>query len=136
MRRLYDFETVTMNELTTIKWDFFHIMARTGICHGYCLYFEAHFRKGTTDQYISLKTGPEEPATHWYQTRMLLKEPIGVTKGQMLKGNLVMIANSEQSFDGELKVEVPGLANTTNKYDMKDLEYRGAYLSYYDWYNQ
>jgi hypothetical protein len=47
-----------------------------------------------------------------------------------------MEANAEQSFDGELKVNVPNLAVTTiNKYDMKDLEYRGAYLSYYDWYN-
>lgn len=54
----------------------------------------------------------------------------------MLSGKLTMKCNNEQSFDAELKLEVPWLAmTTTNKYDMKDLEYRGAYLSYYDYYN-
>ena len=68
---------------------------------------------------------------------MLLREPIGVTKTMKLGGSLKMRANNEQSFDAELELLVPWLATTTkNHYDMKDLEYRGAYQSYYDYYNQ
>merc|ERR1719272_2603720 len=63
--RMYDFEKCTLDEIKHIKWEFEHTMSRTAILNGYCLYFEAHFRKGKTNEYISLKTGPEQPATHW-----------------------------------------------------------------------
>ena len=54
-------------------------MEKTGIIHGYALYFDAIF-KGS-EQYVTLQTGPFTPATHWYQTRLLLREPLGINKG-------------------------------------------------------
>ena len=54
-----------------------------------------------------LKTGPGHPVTHWYETRMLLPEPIGVNRGQSIKGQLLMKANSEQCFDTNIKIEMP-----------------------------
>jgi len=45
-----------------------------------------------------------------------------------LKGSLKLIANTEQSFDGTLTVNIPALKiSTTNTYDMKDLNYRGTH---------
>lgn len=50
-------------------------------------------------------------------------------------GTLKLTANKEQSFDGTLIVEIPALnLSTTDKYDMKDLNYRGTYQSYVDYY--
>lgn len=136
MRKHYDFEKCSIEDLKIVDLDFSHEIERTGICHGYCLYFEAYFASEQEGHYIILKTGPEEPQTHWYQTRLLLREPIGVTKTMNLGGVLKMRANNEQSFDAELELQVPWLSTTTkNHYDMKDLEYRGAYQSYYDYYN-
>jgi type I protein arginine methyltransferase len=85
-----------------------------------------------------LQTGPTAPATHWYQTRLLLKEPLAVNKGQLVNGYLKMRANREQTFNVSLKVELPVLnvsicsiifvkITAENEYDMKDPEYRGAY---------
>jgi hypothetical protein len=68
-------------------------MERTGIIHGYALYFDAIF-KGS-ENYVTLQTGPTAPATHWYQTRLLLREPLGVNKGQLVTGYLKMRANTE-----------------------------------------
>jgi len=79
VRKHYDFETCTIDDLKTVNFEFTHKIDKTGICHGYGLYFDAYFRNGLEPD-IVLKTGPEEPDTHWYQTRILFREPIGVTK--------------------------------------------------------
>lgn len=64
-----------------------------------------------------------------------MREPLGVTKNQKLRGKLKLIANTEQSFDGTLTVSIPALEiETVNTYDMKDLNYRGTHQSYVDYY--
>lgn len=63
--------------------------------HGYGLYFDAVFRGSDPQNQVILSTAPEAPATHWYQTRLLLREPVGVNKGQKLTGLLKLIANKE-----------------------------------------
>jgi hypothetical protein len=82
-------------------------MDRVGIIHGYAMCFDAIF-KGS-EQFVTLQTGPNSPATHWYQTRLLLKEPLGVNKGQLVQGYLKMRANTEQTFDVTLSAEIPVL---------------------------
>lgn len=57
-------------------------MERAGLIHGYALYFDAIFKGSET--YVTLMTGPNAPPTHWYQTRLLLREPLGVNKGQLI----------------------------------------------------
>lgn len=101
---------------------------KKGIIHGYGLYFDAFFKGSNPENEVILSTAPESPSTHWYQCRLLLREPIGVNNGQRLKGSLKLIANTEQSFDGTLTVNIPALKiSTTNTYDMKDLNYRGTH---------
>lgn len=53
-------------------------MSKTAILHGYALYFDAYFTG--KDYTVVLHTGPDHPATHWYQTRLLIPEPLGVNR--------------------------------------------------------
>lgn len=94
-----------MNELQEIDFYFKHRLDKTGLIHGYALYFDAIFKGSET--YITLSTGPNSAATHWYQTRLLLKEPLGVNKGQLVQGHLKMMANKEQTYDVSIDVEIP-----------------------------
>jgi len=57
-------------------------MTKTAILHGYAIYFDAVF--AGQDFFVTLGTGPENPATHWYQTRLFIPEPLGVNKGQSI----------------------------------------------------
>lgn len=134
-RKTFDFENCTLADLQTVSLKFKHKMNQTAILHGYAVYFDAIF--SGSDHYCVLHTGPEHPATHWYQTRLLLPEPLGVNKGQMIDAELDMKANTEQTFDTVLTVTIPQLQIEGKvRYDMKDAEYRGCYQSYADYYNQ
>ena len=53
-------------------------MNRAALLHGYALYFDAYFQG--IDYDVVLRTGPESPATHWYQTRLQLTETLGVNR--------------------------------------------------------
>jgi hypothetical protein len=130
-----DFTSICVDELKHIEIEFEHKISRTGVMHGFGLYFDAYFRGSERKNQVILSTAPENPATHWYQTRLLMREPLGVTKNQKLKGTLKLEANTEQSFDGTLIVDVPALEiRLENHYDMKDLNYRGTHQSYVDYY--
>jgi len=117
-----------------VQISFKHKITQTAILHGYAVYFDAIF--SGHDHYCVLHTGPEHPATHWYQTRLLLPEPLGVNKGQFIDAELDMKANTEQCFDTVLTVRIPQLEIEGKvQYDMKDAEYRGCYQSYANYYN-
>lgn len=102
-----DFSTVSVDDLKSIEIPFEHTMNKAGIVHGYALYFDVLFLGSDINNATILSTGPEAPNTHWYQTRLLMREPIGVNKGQTFAGSLKMEANKDQSFDGTLTVEIP-----------------------------
>ena len=115
--------------MKTIKINFEHKISKTGIVHGYGLYFDAIFRGSQSQNEVMLSTAPNAPSTHWYQTRLLLREPIGVTKGQKLGGTLSMLANTEQSFDGILAISIPSL-NVSHLLQLICLDYNYQYLRY------
>ena len=121
--------TCSARDLTSIQFPFRHQMDKTGMLHGYATWFEGHFRG--SEQYYMLSTGPAQPCTHWYQMRLLLQEPLGVNKGQEVRGKLTMKANDEQSYDIVLSASIPVLnVHSTNKLDLKDPEYRTAYQNW------
>lgn len=73
-----DFETCELEELMKLDFKMEHKMTKTALLHGYAIWFDAVF-EGKDHREI-LQTGPLHPATHWYQTRLLLKEPLGINK--------------------------------------------------------
>ena len=101
-------------------------MRKTAILHGYAMWFDAYF--DGADKNVILHTGPEHPATHWYQTRLLIPEPLGVNRNQTIEAKIEMDANDEQTYNTVLTVQIPQLQIVgRSDYDMKDAEYRGCY---------
>ena len=96
-RKCFDFEKCSLEDLLTVKLSFEHKMTKTAILHGYAIYFDAVF--SGQDFFVTLGTGPENPATHWYQTRLFIPEPLGVNKGQSIQAQLTMLANDQQTYD-------------------------------------
>lgn len=79
-------------------------MGRTGLCHGLAAWFDVAF--AGTDATVVLPTGPSAPGTHWYQCRLLLREPIAVNARQTLEGTLTMVANATYSYDITLRMAI------------------------------
>ena len=44
------------------------------MCHGLAAWFDVAFNG--SDAVVTLNTGPAHAGTHWYQCRLLLREPI------------------------------------------------------------
>ena len=70
-------------------------------------------------------------ATHWYQCRLLVQEPLAVNAGQRIAGKLSMSANEKYSYDLTLTVHIVGTAGAavsrTSRINLQDQMY--AYLS-------
>ncbi len=75
--------------------------------HGLGCWFDAYFLG--SQHMVILSTSPASAATHWYQTRLLLRTPLGVNPGQTILGNLSLNANKEQTVDVSLKFVIPEL---------------------------
>jgi type I protein arginine methyltransferase len=119
--RYVDPNTLISNETASLTIDFVHddpgslhvmslpfdfVANQTGLCHGIAAWFDVTF-SGTSSVTV-LPTGPSHPGTHWYQTRLLLSEPLAVNVGQRITGVLRMVANDQRSFDLDLEMSLPG----------------------------
>jgi type I protein arginine methyltransferase len=133
-RKLFNFETCTLEDLKQVELNFTHTMSKTSLLHGYCMYFDAHF--DGKDNHFTLYTSPKHDPTHWYQTLLFFEEPVGVNRGQEISGSISLKANKEQAFDTEMRVKIPeiNVSRMNSDFDMKDPEYRGCYKSYNEFY--
>jgi hypothetical protein len=52
--------------------------------HGFAGWFDLDFCGSTETVHFS--TAPECPGTHWYQCRLLFREPLAVNRGQTVTG--------------------------------------------------
>ena len=82
------------------------VASKTGLCHGLAAWFDVAF--DGSEERIVLDTGPNSPGTHWYQCRILLREPIAVNEGQRLSATLRMVGNDRYSYDLTLTIALPG----------------------------
>ncbi len=97
--------------LQTLTLPFSFTVARTSVCHGLAVWFDVAFN-GSTERVV-LDTGPYAAGTHWYQCRLLLREPIAVNAGQRLAGTLLMQANARYSYNMTLTMRIVGSEATT-----------------------
>jgi type I protein arginine methyltransferase len=63
---------------------------------------------------IDGSTGPDQPGTHWYQCRLLQREPIAVNRNQTITGKLGFTANAKFSYDIALETRIAGTEISTN----------------------
>lgn len=106
-----DFANDAPESLQTITIPFEFTANRTGVCHGLAAWFDVAFN-GSTERVV-LNTGPYYPGTHWYQCRLLLREPIAVNAGQRLSGQLLCVGNERYSYNLTLSMKLVGSEATT-----------------------
>lgn len=124
-----DFATCSVEDLQRIEIPFEFVVARTALLHGLACWFDVMFDgSGNT---TCLSTGPSDPATHWYQCRLLVQEPLAVNAGQRIGGKLCMSANEKYSYDLILTVSILGTAEPavtrTSRINLQDQMY--AYIA-------
>uniref|UniRef100_A0A914MJ05 type I protein arginine methyltransferase n=1 Tax=Meloidogyne incognita TaxID=6306 RepID=A0A914MJ05_MELIC len=117
----FNFENDEAKRLQRIEIPFEFNALRTGYIHGLATWFDVGFMGQTKTVYLS--TAPTEPLTHWYQVRLLIKNPLFVTIGQLVTGKLLMLANDKQSYDLDLEIEV-GDKRQQNELDLKMPHFR------------
>lgn len=87
--------------------------------HGICGWFDISF-VGSKKKVV-LSTAPECPGTHWYQCKLLLKDPLAVNRGQVLCGKLHFVANDSFSYFIDLEVQIQGTSIIScNRINLKD----------------
>lgn len=74
--------------------------------HGVATWFDVLFDGSTSQRWLS--TAPGLPATHWFQLRCVLQQPLVVlTPNSRLSGCLHLVAHERQSYDIHLELEAP-----------------------------
>jgi histone-arginine methyltransferase CARM1 len=106
-----DFEHDEPESLHDLALPFEFTATRTALCHGLAAWFDVSFPGA--DAVSVLTTAPGSPATHWYQCRLLLREPLAVNVGQRVAGELRMRANAKYSYDLTLAMRLVGSEATT-----------------------
>ena len=119
--KYFDFTSIKAEDLLEFSVKLEYKIPKATLVHGIGCWFDAVLGEG-----IILSTSPSNPVTHWYQSRLLLKEPLAVNKNQTLKGELKFKANREQSYFVYLRLEIEGTSIVSdNHYHIKDSELYG-----------
>ena len=127
--RVIDFEHDEPESLHDMTLELDFPVDKTGLCHGLGLWFDVLF-DGTSVKHV-LSTAPTEPATHWYQCRLVLREPLAVNARQRIKGSLRMQANASYSYDLTLTMGIAGVTTeagepiaSVGRYNLQQQQYR------------
>lgn len=119
--KTFDFQKIKIEELLNFSIYLEFIINFPCLIHGLASWFDAELYNN-----IILSTSPNNPITHWYQTRLLFKVPLAVNQGQKIKGVITFKANKEQSYDIYLKLGIEGTEYfVENNYLLKDYELYG-----------
>lgn len=102
----YDFRTLRSENLVSFNIDLKFTAKETCVLHGLATWFEAHFEGSSCS--VILSTSPWDTLTHWWQTRLMLLEPLAVNNGQEITGNVDFVATEANTYDVKLVMEANG----------------------------
>lgn len=126
--KIFDFSTIADTDLDDICIPLDLCISTTCSVHGVATWFDVLFDGTTSQRWLS--TAPGQPTTHWFQLRCVLQQPIAVTAGQHITGELRLKAHQRQSYDVFLSLTGPPLApgrppqTASGCLDLKDPFYR------------
>lgn len=90
--------------------------------HGLGCWFDIHFLGSAA--HVTLSTAPDKPGTHWYQCRLLFKDPIAVNASQSVSGTLRFVATSKISYTVTMTMKLDGTdIASTAKINLQDQMY-------------
>jgi len=90
-----DCNTITIEELKQLKGDFCFESTRDGSWDGFEGHFSVHF--SGTEKKITLSTSPQDPLTHWEQTKFLFEKRKTIKKGEKINGNFLLQSSLPQA---------------------------------------
>lgn len=121
-----DFSVVQPEELHKFDVQFKFKIDQTAILHAIGGWFDINFLGSA--EHVQLSTAPDCPGTHWYQCRLLLKDPIAVNKGQTVSGTMSFTANDKFSYFIDLTAKLDGTdVSCTNRINLHDQAYHYLY---------
>ena len=120
----FDFQTLDESDLLDFEIKLSLQVSRPCTMHGIAAWFDVGFVGTSCTR--TLSTSPGNPLTHWYQMRIVLREPITVTMaGETIVGTMRFKAHERQSYDLILE-----MGRNQGVYDLKEPYYRQLVHSY------
>jgi protein arginine N-methyltransferase 1 len=114
-----DLYTVTKEQLDFTA-PFKLAINRDDYCHALVAYFTVEFSRSHTK--LMFSTGPRSEYTHWKQTVFYLDEPMTVTSGETISGNITVNRNNKNPRDIDIHL-ISNLEGKTGSYH-NDKHYR------------
>ncbi|XP_056320964.1 protein arginine N-methyltransferase 2 [Danio aesculapii] len=89
-----DMVTIQVSDLERLKGEFTFTVEKSGMFHGFTVWFNAHFQSLEEDgPSLELNTGPYSEITHWKQTLFMLDAPVSVEEGDVIAGSIRLQRN-------------------------------------------
>jgi len=114
-----DLYTVTKEQLDFTA-PFKLAVNRDDYCHALVAYFTVEFSRSHTK--LMFSTGPRSEYTHWKQTVFYLDEPMTVTSGESISGNITVNRNNKNPRDIDIHL-ISNMDGKTGSYH-NDKHYR------------
>ncbi|CAK0843901.1 unnamed protein product [Prorocentrum cordatum] len=103
----FDFRTLLPEELQDFSVGLACRAKSTCVVHGVAGWFEAHFEGSACS--VILSTSPWDCCTHWWQTRLMLEQPLAVNEGQAVSGSVAFAACEGNTYRCRLVLESGGV---------------------------
>ena len=91
-------QSLLVEDLSTMSGKFSFKVTKSGMFCGMCSWFSVTFGGVpviTSEGFVVLSTGPDQPLTHWKQNLFPLDEPVKVTTGNVISGQAVLTRNKQ-----------------------------------------
>ncbi|PHJ23922.1 histone arginine methyltransferase prmt4 carm1 [Cystoisospora suis] len=123
-RRFFDLKKVARQSLEDMTIDFGFTVNSPTLIHGLAGWFDVCF--DGSEKTITFSTSPQSPPTHWFQTRIVVRQPLAVNPGQWVRTSLHMKANNQQSYSLSLSfaLDNTNIITQAKGVDLKDPDYR------------